>query len=114
MSCHADKLLSLAPGTKRFPVPTLPILQPLSPGDGHFSPIGGFHAAKDLVLILDTARFKYPPHWISLTELYKAMATLDVATGKARGFIKVAANPRLDSVKFTLNRSNRCVLAGGR
>jgi hypothetical protein len=30
-------------------------------GDGHFSPVGGYHAGKDLVLILDTARFKYPP-----------------------------------------------------
>jgi len=27
-------------------------------GDGHFSPIGGYHAGKDLVLILDVARFK--------------------------------------------------------
>lgn len=30
-------------------------------GDGHFSPVGGYHEGKDLVLILDTARFKYPP-----------------------------------------------------
>ncbi len=27
-------------------------------GDGHFSPIGGYHAGRDLALILDTARFK--------------------------------------------------------
>jgi hypothetical protein len=27
-------------------------------GTGHFSPIGGYHEAKDLVLILDVARFK--------------------------------------------------------
>lgn len=25
-------------------------------GDGHFSPIGGYHSARDLVLILDTVR----------------------------------------------------------
>ena len=24
---------------------------------------GGYHAERDMVLILDTARFKYPPHW---------------------------------------------------
>lgn len=30
-------------------------------GDGHFSPLGGYHEGRDLVLILDTARFKYPP-----------------------------------------------------
>ena len=29
-------------------------------GDGHFSPLGGYHEDKDMVLILDTARFKYP------------------------------------------------------
>lgn len=60
-----------------------------------------------MVLILDTARFKYPPHWVPLTQLYLAMAAVDSATGKARGFIRVGANPRLDSVMFTLNRQNR-------
>lgn len=27
-------------------------------GTGHFSPIGGYHESKDLVLIMDVARFK--------------------------------------------------------
>lgn len=40
-------------------------------GDGHFSPIGGYSAKEDLVLILDTARFKYPPHWVPLEMLHK-------------------------------------------
>ncbi|EFN53566.1 hypothetical protein CHLNCDRAFT_25686 [Chlorella variabilis] len=40
-------------------------------GDGHFSPIGGYSAREDLALILDTARFKYPPHWVPLPMLYK-------------------------------------------
>ncbi|KAL8542145.1 hypothetical protein ACS0TY_003124 [Phlomoides rotata] len=31
-------------------------------GIGHFTPIGGYHAQSDMVLILDVARFKYPPH----------------------------------------------------
>ena len=30
-------------------------------GGGHFSPIGGYHATRDLALVLDVARFKYPP-----------------------------------------------------
>ena len=46
-----------------------PLPQPA--GDGHFSPIGGYSAKEDLVLILDTARFKYPPHWVPLEMLYK-------------------------------------------
>ena len=59
-------------------------------GDGHFSPvhaalysvvplwnhlfqIGGYHAETDSVLVLDVARFKYPPHWIKLPTLFSAM-----------------------------------------
>ena len=30
-------------------------------GDGHFSPIAGYDAQSDHVLVLDVARFKYPP-----------------------------------------------------
>ena len=51
-------------------------------GDGHFSPIGGYHPGRDLVLILDTARFKYPPHWVPLTSLWEAMQAVDKDTGK--------------------------------
>lgn len=29
-------------------------------GDGHFSPVGGFHRGRDLVLLMDVARFKCP------------------------------------------------------
>lgn len=50
-------------------------------GDGHFSPIGGYNAQRDLVLIMDTARFKYPPHWVSLSMLFNAMQELDKAAG---------------------------------
>lgn len=65
-----------------------------------------------MVLILDTARFKYPPHWVPLAQLHQAMAAVDPATGKARGFIRLAANPKLDSVMFTLKRLTRCEKAG--
>ncbi len=51
-------------------------------GDGHYSPIGGYHPEKDLVLILDVARFKYPPHWVSLKLLVESMRKIDVSTGK--------------------------------
>lgn len=34
-------------------------------GSGHFSPIGAFDRDTDMVLIMDVARFKYPPHWVS-------------------------------------------------
>lgn len=47
-------------------------------GDGHFSPVGGYCAREDSVLILDTARFKYPPHWVPLEQLWEAMSFVDV------------------------------------
>lgn len=43
-----------------------------------------------LVLLLDVARFKYPPHWISLPLLYEAMKPHDVVTGKPRGYFLIA------------------------
>ena len=55
-------------------------------GDGHFSPIGGYHAPSDRVLIMDVARFKHPPHWVPLPLLWEAMERPDSATGRARGF----------------------------
>ncbi|PRW61025.1 Glutathione gamma-glutamylcysteinyltransferase 1 [Chlorella sorokiniana] len=75
----------------------------LQTGDGHFSPIGGYSAKEDLVLILDTARFKYPPHWVPLEMLHNAMARIDPATGRPRGFMRMGRHPRLDSVLFTLD-----------
>src|SRR5918995_530499 len=51
-------------------------------GAGHFSPIGGYHRTRDLALILDVARFKYPPHWVSAERLWRAMAPIDPATGR--------------------------------
>lgn len=50
-------------------------------GVGHFSPIGGYHPGRDLVLILDVARFKYPPHWVKVSQLFKAMTFADSTTG---------------------------------
>ena len=42
-------------------------------GKGHFAPVAGYHAEQDMVLIMDTAQYKYPPHWIKLDILWKAM-----------------------------------------
>lgn len=55
-------------------------------GSGHFSPVGGYHATRDLVLILDVARFKYPPHWVPLDLLFAAMLPLDPEVNKSRGY----------------------------
>lgn len=72
---------------------------------GHFSPIGGYSPTHDMALILDTARFKYPPHWVPLSMLFEAMAYEDPSTGKPRGFLKVMASRTLHSVLFALGCS---------
>lgn len=56
-------------------------------GAGHYSPIGGYHAARDLALVLDVARFKYPPHWLPLARLDAAIRTIDPDTGRSRGWL---------------------------
>jgi len=56
-------------------------------GNGHFSPIGGFDAATDRALVLDTARFKYPPHWMPVELLFAAMKERDGDTGETRGWM---------------------------
>jgi glutathione gamma-glutamylcysteinyltransferase len=56
-------------------------------GDGHFSPIGAWEPASDRALVLDVARFKYPPHWVSVGALYEATRSPDPATGRPRGWV---------------------------
>lgn len=72
-------------------------------GSGHFSPIGGYHAARDLVLVMDVARFKYPPHWISAERMWQAMHPIDPATGRSRGWIALQRRAHGVSLGFTLS-----------
>ncbi len=65
-------------------------------GSGHFSPIGAYNVEKDMVLVLDVARFKLPPHWVPLQDLHAAMAHVDAESGKPRGFLIVSSSEELD------------------
>ncbi|KAG6584559.1 putative glutathione gamma-glutamylcysteinyltransferase [Phytophthora cinnamomi] len=56
-------------------------------GDGHFSPIGGYHAERDMVLLMDVARFKYPPHWVKLSRVFDAMQRIDQSMDLPRGLV---------------------------
>ncbi|CAH8481996.1 unnamed protein product [Schistosoma intercalatum] len=56
-------------------------------GTGHFAPVGGYHPDRELVFLFDTARFKYPPHWVSLTKLWFSMNQVDPDTQLPRGFV---------------------------
>jgi glutathione gamma-glutamylcysteinyltransferase len=73
-------------------------------GSGHFSPVGGYHRARDLALILDVARFKYPPHWVAVERLWQATHPIDPATGRPRGWL--VFKPRAQGI--ALGFSIRC------
>jgi glutathione gamma-glutamylcysteinyltransferase len=55
-------------------------------GDGHVSPLGGYNEEYDSVLIFDVARFKYPPYWVTVEDLYKSMLLIDPVSERSRGF----------------------------
>ncbi|KAK3826706.1 MAG: Phytochelatin synthase-domain-containing protein [Linnemannia gamsii] len=62
-------------------------------GDGHFSPIGGYVPKAGMVLVLDTARFKYPSYFVSVESLWKSLFPIDAETGSSRGYFLLSANP---------------------
>jgi hypothetical protein len=54
---------------------------------GHISPLGAYHAASDRFLVLDVARYRYPPVWVRASELFAAMNTRPV--DMTRGYVLV-------------------------
>ncbi|HEX7110005.1 MAG TPA: phytochelatin synthase family protein [Aestuariivirga sp.] len=58
---------------------------------GHISPLAAFDAESDRFLILDVARYKYPPVWVKTAELFAAMNTQDSDNeNKTRGYVLIA------------------------
>ncbi|CAG8660332.1 8676_t:CDS:2 [Acaulospora morrowiae] len=62
-------------------------------GDGHFSPIGAYNPERNMALVLDVARFKYPPYFASVDLLFDAMQPLDKVTNLPRGYFLLSSNP---------------------
>lgn len=58
-------------------------------GNGHYSPLVAYDPATDSMLILDVAKFKYPPFWVTVTDLLDSIKTLDPDSQKSRGIILV-------------------------
>jgi hypothetical protein len=59
---------------------------------GHISPLAAYDAKADRFLILDVARYKYPPVWVKTTDIFDAMDTRDPSNDdKTRGFVLVTA-----------------------
>jgi len=51
---------------------------------GHFSPVAGF--IDGYFLVLDVARYKFPPVFVPSEDLVKAMASRDLQSGANRGY----------------------------
>ena len=74
-------------------------------GDGHFSPIGGYHPSKNLVLIMDVARFKYPPFWVNVDDLYLSMTVRDQKSDQARGYF-ILSSPTAAAVSMAADAAD--------
>jgi hypothetical protein len=46
-------------------------------GGGHFSPLAAYNSQERMFLLMDVAKYKYPPVWVPAETLYAAMATED-------------------------------------
>ena len=58
-------------------------------GGGHISPVVAYNESSDRFLILDVARYRYSPVWVSSSSLWKAINTIDSTSGKTRGFLTI-------------------------
>lgn len=57
---------------------------------GHISPLAAYDATADRFLVMDVSRYKYPPVWVSATELFDAMNSVDAGNaGQRRGYVLV-------------------------
>lgn len=62
-------------------------------GTGHYSPLGAYHEASDRVLVMDVARFKYPPYWVPVEVMWKSLRTVDPESRRSRGFFLMYRAP---------------------
>jgi hypothetical protein len=53
--------------------------------------------------VQDVARFKYPPYWVKLEQLWESMLPIDAVTGASRGFLVLQA-------EAIVRESDRCPL----
>ena len=59
-----------------------------SPTYGHHSPLAGYHEETDRFLLLDVWK-ETEECWAKTSDLYRAMNTIDSASGKTRGFVAI-------------------------
>jgi hypothetical protein len=61
-------------------------------GGGHFSPLAAYDAKSDRFLLMDVARYRYPPVWVTSKALWHAMSDVDGSNKKPRGYIMLTSN----------------------
>ncbi|ORX54983.1 Phytochelatin-domain-containing protein [Hesseltinella vesiculosa] len=82
-------------------------------GDGHFSPIGAYNPDTKMVLVLDTARYKYPSYWCSLDVLYESLHPIDSETGRPRGYFLISYDQDHPPVKLCQPDASSSTAADG-
>ncbi len=61
---------------------------------GHISPLAAYDAKTDRFLVMDVARYKYPPVWVRAESLFAAMNTPDASNeNNSRGYVLVKRAP---------------------
>lgn len=63
-------------------------------GEGHWSHIGAYHEERDMVLVMDVAKYKYPPFWVPVELAYASANTVDHTSGETRGWAVLTPAPR--------------------
>lgn len=54
---------------------------------GHISPLAAYDKPSDRFLLMDVARYRYPPMWIKAADLWRAMELKTRITQLARGYV---------------------------
>jgi hypothetical protein len=80
---------------------------------GHYSPLAAYHEGTDRFLMLDVARYKYPPAWIRAADLFAAMRATDFDSGKSRGFLRVSPAKGTAPPRPIPSHSKLLPMAGG-
>jgi hypothetical protein len=58
-------------------------------GHGHWSPIGAYSQEIDSFLIMDVAKYKYPPVWVPTDKLFGGVGTLDLCSAMKKHYLPV-------------------------
>jgi Phytochelatin synthase len=61
-------------------------------GHGHWSPIGAYSAEIDAFLIMDVAKYKYPPVWVPADAMFGGVGTLDLCSAMKEHILPVDWN----------------------